>query len=107
MIINSGATYTTASGKVVDYSHEIKLTDLHRHKYLSAMAEYLSYCDGEDEWTGSVEWDVYVQRFGKRILFNDDRGFVWVDKFASEDEAKAQFMLIAEAYHPWAMADDA
>jgi hypothetical protein len=59
MLINDGATYTTASGQVVDYSHDIRLTDPHRHKYLSAMAEYLDYCDG------------------------DDRGFVWVEAEAS------------------------
>jgi hypothetical protein len=40
---------------ITNIGDEIRLTDIHRHKYLSAIAEYLDLQDFEDEWTGDVE----------------------------------------------------
>jgi hypothetical protein len=46
--------------------------------------------DGEfDEEAGSVEWGGRCARFGKRVLLEDDRGFVTLRKFSSPREAKA------------------
>jgi hypothetical protein len=106
VIINDKAKYVTASGETVDYSHEIRLTDPHRHKWGSAMAEYLDHLDGEDEWTGSTEWTEYVQRFGKWLLSSDDRGFVSAVKYATVDAARARFNEINEAYSAWVEAED-
>lgn len=102
MIINDKATYLSSNGEVVDYSHEIRLTDPYRHKYDSAMAEYLDYCAEDDEETGSTEWAEYVQRFGKWLLFTDDRGFVTAEKHPTVDAAKDRFAEIDHDYCEWA-----
>lgn len=101
MIINDKSTYTTADGREVDYSHEIRLTDPHRHKYGSAMAEYLDHLDGDDARTGSTEWSEYVQRFGKWLLFSDDRGFVTAEKCPTVADAVERFDVIDAAYSEW------
>ena len=82
---------------------EVLNDDEHRHKYNSSMAELLDtlgedYCD---ESTGSVEWSEYVQRFGKRLLFTDDRGFVDCEKYGSVEEAVLMFTKNADAYADW------
>jgi hypothetical protein len=81
---------------------EIRSAD-DRHKYDSAMAEFLDTigADYEDESTGDVEWAEYVQRFGKRLLFTDDRGFVSCERFATVDLARARFDEIETAYNEW------
>lgn len=84
---------------------EIRLTDPHRHKYDSAMAELLDMLD-DDEATGSTEWAEYVQRFGKRLLFTDDRGFVTCERWESVDAARARFDEIDAAYGVWLDTDD-
>lgn len=106
MIINDKSTYTTADGREVDYSHEIRLTDPHRHKYGSAMAEYLDHLDGDDAWTGSTEWSEYVQRFGKWLLFSDDRGFVTAEKYPTVAAAVERFEEIDAAYSAWCEEND-
>lgn len=79
--------------------HEIRWADEHRHKYASAMAEYLDLCDGEDEATGNAnEWFAYYRRFGKRILVCNSQGFVDVWRYASEDEAIDEFTTIDADY---------
>lgn len=87
---------------------DIRATDPHRHKYDNAMAEYLDFigADYEDESTGSVEWCEYVQRFGKRLLITDDRGFVTCDKYATEDAAREVFGRADVAYGEWLDAED-
>lgn len=63
----------------------IRRTDPHRHKFADAMSEYLYDLllqGGEDEWTGSVESVTgHVARFGRRLLFEDGRGFVMCDTY--------------------------
>ena len=106
MIINADCTYITASGTVVDYSQNITAESA-KYKYGGdTMAEYLDHVDGEDDWTGSVEWDVYVRRFGKRLLLTDDRGFVWVQKYATAAECQEAFASIDAAYCKWSEEND-
>lgn len=87
-----------------DYTVSITKTDPHRHKYLDAMAEYL---DREvnmfsDEWSGNVECPTGAfARFGKRILFNDERGFVWVEKWPSDRAAAQVFAALELYYYTW------
>lgn len=64
--------------------------DLHWGKFDSPMAVYLydlmlEGCEG-DEWDsdGNGAW---FHRFGRRILHGDDRGFVGVVTYPTEDEA--------------------
>lgn len=78
-------------------------------KYGSRMAAYLhrlslegSY---EDESTGEVGWGHHVARFGRRLLVEDDRGFVWVDRFRTAGEAAGEFEAIAAEYGSW-LEDD-
>jgi hypothetical protein len=70
-------------------------------KYANGMAEYLDLMDGEDEWTGTTEWDVHVRRFGKRLLCTDERGFVWVTRYDTEDDAIAEFSTLDAEYCAW------
>lgn len=86
--------------------HEIRWQDAHRHKYGSAMAEYLDLCEGEDEATGDVDWTGHYRRFGKRILVCNDQGFVDVWRYASEDEAIGEFAAIDLDYCRYEDEDD-
>jgi hypothetical protein len=73
-------------------------------KYPDGMAEYLdatSTGGDADETTGTTEWVFHVSRFGKRLLFSDDQGFVWVEKHATEAEAIAEFEDHDAAYGEW------
>ena len=83
---------------------EIRLNDTHRHKFFSAMAAYL-YEIEDDEWTGSTEWTEYVQRFGKRLLFTDDRGFVTDEKYPTVDAAISRFYEIDAKFGDWVNAE--
>lgn len=92
-----------SAGDVIDYRASTS-----HGKYDSGMAELLDilgldYCD---EDAGSVEWDVHVMRFGKRLLFTDDRGFVWCEKRTTEAEAKEAFEKVETAYGEWADETD-
>lgn len=98
MIIVDG--YTNTLGRYVDLTEDIRWTDTHWGKYSDGMANYLSRLDA-DEATGEDEWSAFVQRFGKRLLFSDDRGFVTVEKYASVDDAKTRFNEIDSAYGEW------
>lgn len=70
-------------------------------KYDCAMAEYLDiFGDGDDE-TGSTEWYEHVMRFGRRLLFTDDNGFVTCERFGDEGKAKERFEEIDIAYSEW------
>lgn len=82
---------------------DIRKDDEHRHKYNDAMAEFLDTLglDYADEDCGDVEWDVFVMRFGKRLLMTNDRGFVYCEKRRNEDEAKAIFVSIEKDYYKW------
>lgn len=70
---------------------EIRWTDV-RHKCDSAIAEYMLACEGHrlfgDEDTGTVESSAgWTGRYGKRLMCEDDRGFITVERFSSEDDA--------------------
>ena len=90
---------------------DIRWTDRYRHKYGSAMAEYLCTVEGgtivADEDTGTVEAPTgWVGRFGRRLMQEDDRGFISVERFATEDEAVERFEAIARAYDDWDSQDE-
>jgi hypothetical protein len=69
------------------------------------MAEYLHYLagsSGQDCETGSAtEWHYWVAQFGKRLLFEDSQGFVWVDNYGSIAGAEDAFNEIARDYETW------
>jgi hypothetical protein len=85
---------------------EIRWTDRYRHKYDSAMAEWLDSGPEPDESTGSVDWRGHVARFGKRLLHTDDRGFVSVECFDTEAEAVDRFEVIDAEYGAWLDDDE-
>jgi hypothetical protein len=73
------------------------------------MAEYLwelAMDGGQDDDTGEVDWVCWVVKFGKRLLFTDDRGFVWCDRYANEEEAQAAFDYAAGQYNKWLNQDE-
>jgi len=89
---------------------DIRWTDRYRHKYGSAIAEYLGTVEGgtivADEDTGSVEAPTgWVGRFGRRLMIEDDRGFVSVERFDTEADAIERFEAIDAEYGAW-MDDD-
>jgi hypothetical protein len=78
-----------------------------KYKYCGQpIAEYLHVLSEGDEATGSTEWAEHVQRFGKRLLFTDDQGFVTCKRYPTEDEAKACFGVIDSKYCEWLDAND-
>lgn len=83
----------------------IKLTDPHRHKYDSAMAEYLDYLGmngAYDSQGGNVESPVGAfQRFGRRILRGDDRGFIWVETWPEPQAAEQVFDALEFVEGQW------
>lgn len=87
------------------FGDDIRLTDPHRHKYGSAMAEYLDAGLDPDQATGSVEWHGHVSRFGKRLLHEDDRGFVSVERYPTEAAAVERFEAIDAEYGEWVDSD--
>lgn len=96
--------YWTKDGRhLTNGPEEIRYNEPHRTKYDSAMAEVLDYLglDYADEDTGDCEWNVHVMRFGKRLLYSTDRGFVECEKFDSEQSAKDWFDHLEREYCKW------
>lgn len=87
------------------FGDDIRLTAPRRHKYDSAMAEYLDSSYDYDDATG-VEWRGFVRRFGKRLLHTDDQGFVTVERYATEAEAIERWETIDAEYGEWLDAND-
>jgi len=86
----------------------IRKTDRYRHKYDSAMSEYLDICVEPDFVVGDSDGPYgYCVRYGKRILFTDSQGFVSVDSYRSVSAALAVFDAIgsADAIY-WELAED-
>lgn len=69
------------------------------------IAEYMYSTDNNLE-SGSVEWDIWFAQSGKRIVFEDDRGFVWVTKYGSEEEAITWFERLDSDYSAWLEEDE-
>ena len=92
MIIDKGTAYET----VITY------TDSHRHKYGSAIAEYLDIKGDHDTFTGDSDAPMgHVSLFGKRIMFGNSQGFVSVDTYPSVELARAVFDAIDAWYGAW------
>lgn len=80
-----------------------------RHKYGSAMAEYMDYLCGmaaQDRDTGGGDGFMFYAQFGKRIMTCDEQGFVDVITFANEDDANSAFREADEAYWAWCADGD-
>jgi hypothetical protein len=86
---------------MTNFTDEIRQT-VTPHKFggdkMAAALYLLANESGQDEETGNVDWDFWVGRFGRRLLFEDSNGFVWVQKFQNEDEAKGYFADIEADY---------
>lgn len=65
-----------------------------------AAACWLLSMDGmADEETGdAVDWQYHAARFGRRILYTDTQGFVWVDKYADSFRAARAFEADERSY---------
>lgn len=104
-MILTNATTSDSNG----YATEIRNTDI-RHKCSSAIAEYILTHEGitlfADDETGDVEWGEWVGRYGKRLLFENDQGFVSVCRFASEDDAIDELATIQDQYYIWLCSDE-
>lgn len=94
--------YTAPDGTVTHIGpDDIRAIDPRRHKYADGMAEYLSTAllgEGDRECGNACDWDVYVAQYGKRLLLTDTRGFVWVQKYATEEDASADYDRIELAW---------
>lgn len=88
---------------ITETGEEVRWTDSHRHKYSSAMAEYLDMLggiSGEDDSTGSAtEWVAYVQLFNKRLLITNDQGFVTDVKYPNSRQAGEAFEAWVDEYN--------
>lgn len=73
------------------------------HKFggsrIAAACWLLSLDGSEDEHTGDAsDWQFYAARFGRRILYTDSQGFVWVDTYPSELQAVRAFEADDRSY---------
>lgn len=87
---------------------EIRQSDT-RHKFDTALAEYLHEVssDGTQETTGNVtELGYYVTKFGKRLLFENDSGFVWVATYESVSKADCEFETHDQIYSDFFSEED-
>lgn len=77
----------------------ITYNDSYRHKYDSAIAEYIDLCGWSDASTGDVDsFGAHVALVGKRLVFTDDRGFVSCDRYPSKRMAEQVFDAIDYSY---------
>ena len=91
-------------GTEVRYHH----SNLGKFEGQSGMAEYvynLSLDGTADEETGETEWELFAARFGKRLLFENDRGFVTLERFQTGDQAREAFRQIDRRYAKWCASD--
>ena len=66
------------------------------------MAEYLWELSLDSaDYVGEADFDLTATQFGRRLLFADDRGFVWQVKFDTEEQASKQMRAIEAAYDEW------
>ena len=90
---------------------EIRFTDRYRSKFGSALAEYVYCCLIAGGWDtvasiGDADWGESFDRVGPRhILHSDDRGFVDLYRYPTEDECDAVWDEIDAAYSDW-LSDD-
>lgn len=80
--------------------HEIRWT-YPLSKFATGIAEYLYLFDDNDEETGDSEWGYHVRRFGRRLLYENDQGFVWSERHRTERHAMAFFEQIENEYSQW------
>lgn len=82
---------------------EIRNIDQYRHKYDSAIAEYIDATSSTapaDDCTGDIDtFGLFVWRFGKRTLTEDGCGFVSCERHATEDEAEQALEIIRQEYN--------
>ena len=95
---------TTGTGDRV----EIRKTDAHRHKFQSAIDQYMYVmCDIGHDYSGDSECPTgWFARFGRRILFTDDRGFVWSEKYPEERSAEQVYTALDLYYAEWSDEDE-
>ncbi len=95
---NNGRGFDFAPGLIINQ-------ETAKHKFGGdPMAEYLweaTMDGGQDDDTGEIDWDCWVAKFGKRLLFTDDRGFVWCKRHFTEELAAEEFDFIASKYGEW------
>ena len=80
-----------------------------RHKFSTAMAEYLyelGMRGAFDRQSGDVECLTGgFTLFGRRILFEDSRGFVWTETFADQRGAEQVYAALEMYYYTWSDED--
>lgn len=79
-------------------NYEVRESDI-RHKYSSAMAEYLDgLLDTGDDFAGGSDVGLYVRQFGKRLLLGNSQGSVWVERHNTLAEADKAMEIYHEEY---------
>ena len=75
------------------------------HKYCGdPMAEYCDWVAMRDMERGSGDVECptgYFVQLGRRILFNDTQGFVWLEKWPEEQAATQVFEALDRYYGEW------
>lgn len=94
---------------MTQFTDEVRET-VSPHKFggsRKAAALWLSSMEsGQDEETGSVDFGVWVGRFGRHLLCEDSQGFVWVESFKTLSSAVAKFEDIDREYCDWSDDND-
>ena len=92
--------------KLGDEEWSVRSVDTHRHKYNDAMSEYIDLRGSHDSWFDTTSGDVesptgWFALVGKRILYHDERGFVWVVKYGDAFGARQVFDAMSHLYDVW------
>ncbi len=89
------------------YSVDIRHTDPTRHKYGSAIAEYIDTARDCDTWSGDVDAPCgWFGLMGKRTVRYDDRGFVDVETWADAASARRVYDALDRYYDAWFDEDE-
>lgn len=89
---------------------DIRLKDAHRHKYDTAVTEYICTARFDELWdrsSGDVECPTgYFALFGRRIVVSDDRGFVWTETYGDKFGAEQVYHAMDRYYSAWSDEDE-
>lgn len=85
---------------------DIRKTDAHRHKYDTALTEFICTARFDELWdrsSGDVECPTgYFALIGRRIVVSDDRGFVWTETYPEKLAAEQVYNALDLYYCEWA-----
>jgi hypothetical protein len=89
------------------YETSVTYVDAHRHKYDSAIAEYVDMKGLHDTSSGDTEApNGAFTLVGKRIITTDDQGFVYTTRYPSKESARQVYDALDFHFCEWAADEE-